>query len=303
MSISSDSTILNIAVGDGGRLWVAASDGIFFRADGGWLPAPGGQPLNYLTTFAGAGSALLAGSANGLIVYSHDGGASWTQGYVARMSETVIALALSPHFAHDAIALAGTHGAGMLRTSDGGRTWQPSNWGMRGYAIMALATAPDWSRGAYALAATMGSLYVSSNGGQAWQPADDGMGDGVVTGIAFSPDFARDDTILVGTEAHGVFRSTNGARSWQRWGDGLRAHDDPAKPPSVNSLWWQGGCALLGTDDGQIFRSTDGGATWARVAAEHASLMCFGHDGRRAYAGLHSGGLLMSDDDGLSWST
>ena len=298
VELTASSTILAIGAGDEGRLWVGAREGIFYRAEHEWRPAPSGQPLNFLHTFACAGKALLAGSSSGLIVFSHDNAQTWTQGYLAQVSEPITALALSPNFAKDSIALAGTQGAGILRSVDGGRTWRTVNRGLYGFELMALAVPPSWERGAYAYAATTGGFYYSINGGLVWNSADAGLNDVVVTSVTVSADFAQDGVVIVGTEANGLFRSTDKGRTWQPWGADVAA--------SVNCLWLhperaQKPLALLGTDDGHILRSTDGGVSWTASGGEYAPLMCFAHVGARLYAGLHEGGLLCSDDEGWTW--
>jgi photosystem II stability/assembly factor-like uncharacterized protein len=295
-TLTATSTILGLGLDDGGCLWVGAKEGIFYRADNTWKPAPSGQPLNYLNAFACAGQTLLAGSGSGLIVFSHDGGKTWTQGYVADVKDAVTALALSPNFTRDQTAFASTQGAGVLRSFDGGRTWHSANRGLYGLEVTALATAPTWAKGMFVLAGTAHDLYYSPNGGTAWNSSDSGLTDVVVTAIAFSPNFLADGVVLLGTEAHGLYRSTNRGRAWQHL-----SNVTADAMVSINTLWQQGAVYLLGTDGGEIFRSVDGGATWPLTHTAHAPLMCFGADTKRIYAGLYEGGLLGSDDGGWTW--
>jgi photosystem II stability/assembly factor-like uncharacterized protein len=110
--------------------------------------------------------------------------------------------------------------------------------------------------------------------------------------------------VLIGTEAHGVLRSTDRGRTWHPLSAVTDPSDATAAMPSINSLWahpTQSSLYLLGTDSGQIFRSADGGATWRLAYTAHAPLMCLGEASKRIYAGLYEGGLLCSDDEGWTW--
>lgn len=64
---------------------------------------------------------------------------AWSGGLVS-------AVAMSPTFAHDGLALAAT-AAGMFRSTDGGLSWQPANIGLTDRSVLAVAFAPA-NRGA-----------------------------------------------------------------------------------------------------------------------------------------------------------
>jgi photosystem II stability/assembly factor-like uncharacterized protein len=153
----------------------------------------------------------------------------------------------------------------------------------------------------FVFAGTANNLYYSTNGATSWNSSDAGLSNVVVTAIAVSPNFAADGVVLIGTEAQGVYRSTNRGRAWQHLSDVLSMPDSATAKPSINCLWWGGELCLLGTDDGQIFRSTDGGATWKHAYTAQAPLMCFGQAEQRIYAGLYEGGVWCSDDEGWTW--
>ncbi len=95
-------------------------------------------------------------------------------------------------------------------------------------------------------------------GGRSWQGIS-GPGNEYVQALAISPD----DPDLVyagnlGSNARGLYRSTDGGQTWQRLTETLRDPDvsavalDPTSPASI----------YIGKAGEGVFRSTDGGAGW-----------------------------------------
>ncbi len=301
--IAPGGTVFEVSSDAKGRPWIATGAGIFFRRDTAWVALPDGQPLARLNALQCAGNHVIAAGV-AEIVYSTDGGSTWYKGRTAGVTEPITCLAASPRFARDRVLLAGTDGAGILRSTDGGKNWRHANFGLQGFAVMALETAPEWSRREVVFAATAQGLYRSPNAGRAWKKSDEGLGDAVVQALAVSPDFANDGTVFAGTETSGVFRSTDGGRTWHRWNHGL---DGESELPPVNCLWLPLDFAarpviVAGTGEGQIFRSRDGGQTWTQTVSREAPVLCLGAASGRLYAGLHDQGLLSSDDEGERWA-
>ena len=137
---------------------------------------------------------------------------------------------------------------------------------------------------------------------------------------AFNPtsaDGPENDTILVGTYNHGMFRSTDGGATWTPANQGLTTQTlrtiiaDPAQADAL----------LCGTEPGRGFRSTDRGQSWQEmtgIAALPGSDEWFlpyspragalrnfyappGHPDR-LYASIEVGGTLRSDNSGATWT-
>lgn len=109
---------------DPGRLYAqVAGSGLFQSIDEGetWVPwpleVPDGESFTALAVLGGVPVNVLAGTENGRLIYSHDGGREWEQ--VARFTSTITAFALNRY--------AGTLYLGTLegvyRSQDGGTTW------------------------------------------------------------------------------------------------------------------------------------------------------------------------------------
>jgi hypothetical protein len=101
-------------------------------------------------------------------------------------------------------------------------------------------------------------IYASHDAGDTWVEANVGLPDEVllVESVAFSPDFAVDRTIFVGLQNQGVWRSTDGAQSWQPTGPGLLG---PPVEVAVSTTFAQ---------DRTIFAGTFGGTCVSRSAGE-----------------------------------
>jgi photosystem II stability/assembly factor-like uncharacterized protein len=230
----------------------------------------------------------------------------------------------------------GSVNGGVWETTDAGRTWRPIFDSQPIGTIGALAIAPSDPRRIYVGSgeADMRSdiaqgdgVYVSGDGGRSWTHA--GLSDTQQIGrILVDP---RDpDRVFVAALGHpygpnterGVFRSTDGGKTWQRvlFKDAdTGAIDLASKPgdPSVVyvALWqtrrppWSVYPPSNGPGSG-LYRSSDGGATWRQVVghgwpARHGRVGLAFAPSRpdRVYAMVDSteGGLYRSDDAGATW--
>jgi len=244
------------------RLCLAATvEGLLVSRDGGhsWARHPlfEGEVVTCLAislSFA-EDRTLLAGLPGG-VLYSTDAGKSWTAGaFAVPGPPRLSALAFSPNYQRDGVALAGTIEDGIYRTADRARSWQPWNFGLLDLSVMCLSLSPAFEQDETVFAGTTTGLFRSRNGGLAWREVDMGREVSVISS-AMSPDFAQDGTVFIGTEREGLFGSTDGGSSWQKlssWG--------PEGP--VNALCSTGDGTLLAASDAGVYLSRDAGQTWA----------------------------------------
>jgi photosystem II stability/assembly factor-like uncharacterized protein len=233
----------------------------------------------------------------------------------------------------------GVNNGGVWKTTDYGQTWIPIFDDQPTQSIGAVAVAPS----------DPNILYVGS--GEGLQRPDLSVGDGIYKSIdagrtwehlglrtarqigAVLIDPRNPDRVFVAALGHpyganderGVFRSTDGGRSWQKVlykDDNTGAIDlafDPSNAQTVYAvLWaarqgpWEYGNAYVGTTSG-LFKSTDGGTTWQPLTrglpapADGLSRIGIGiapSDPRRIYAWVtaRTSGLYRSDDAGTSWT-
>lgn len=135
--------------------------------------------------------------------------------------------------------------------------------------------------------------------------------------VAVDP--ARPERIYAGTESGGLWRSTDGGRSWAPVGAGVVR-------PSVTAVAvaagedGRPGAVYAGTEPSAVFRSTDGGETWQALEAftrlpsartwsfpprpqtHHVRWIAADpHDARRVFVAVEAGALVHSEDGGDSW--
>ena len=195
------------------------------------------------------------------------------------------AVALSPAFASDGTVYAGTNG-GVLRSEDGGESWVLGNMPMPPPVITALVLSPDFARDGVVFAGTIedGVLRSPDRGAQ-WHRWNFGLLDPRILAVAVSPRFADDVMLLTGTES-GLFRSTNGGRSWRQLGLPAdlapvlslalsTAHPagttplHPAKGVRGRPCREQGTTAIfVGTELSGLHMSRDDGNQWTRLAED-----------------------------------
>jgi photosystem II stability/assembly factor-like uncharacterized protein len=225
---------------------------------------------------------------------------------------------------------------GVWRTRNAGVTWEPLFDGQPVASVGALALAPGDPQVLYVGTGeadmrsdiTFGAgVYRSGDGGAHW--ARLGLEDTRHIGkILVDPRDA--DVVLVAALGHaygpnaerGVFRTTNGGRSWQKVlfkDDGTGAIDlaaDPTDPNVVFATLWQArrpAWSQYPPDEGPgggLYKSTDGGATWTALTGHGLPAGPAGRIGvavgadRRVYALITGGerpGLYRSDDGGANW--
>ena len=233
----------------------------------------------------------------------------------------------------------GVNNGGVWKTTDYGLTWTPLFDGQPTQSIGAVAVAPS----------DPNIIYVGS--GEGLQRPDLSVGDGIYKSIdagktwqhlglrearqigAVIVDPNDPNRVFVAALGHpygpnderGVFRSTDGGRSFQNVlykDENTGAIDlafDPANAQDVYAvLWaarqgpWEYNNAYIGATSG-LFKSTDGGATWQPLtrglptAADGLSRIGIGlapNDPKRIYAWVtaRTSGLYRSDDAGASWT-
>src|SRR4051812_49242074 len=196
-------------------------------------------------------------------------------------------------------------GDGVYKSTDAGQTW--TNVGLKSSehigkilidphnpnVVYVAAQGPLWSAGGER------GLYKTTDGGATWNAVltispDTGISDVVFDvknpDVLYASSYQRRRAVgqmIGGGPEGGIFKSTNGGKTWTKLTNGLPKDDvgrialgvDPRNPKRVYALVsakaprGRGGFAQVVTDDAPspvvdeagFYRSDDGGATWARI--------------------------------------
>src|SRR5262245_37481343 len=232
----------------------------------------------------------------------------------------------------------GVNNGGVWKTDDYGRTWRPIFDSALTGSIGDVAVAPSnpdvvyigSGEGLHRPDLGVGDgIFRSADGGRSWQHI--GLADvQQVGGIAVHP--TNPDIVFVAGMGHpygpnderGVFRTTDGGRTWQkvlfvdRNTGAAQVEIDTTNPAIVYAaLWnhregpWENG-SFSGPNSG-LYKSSDGGATWQKLSgglpdsAQRLGRICFAiapSSPRRLYAivpGPQGRAVYRSDDAGAAW--
>jgi hypothetical protein len=121
--------------------------------------------------------------------------------------------------------------SGLLRSTNGGQTWSSINGNLTGAANAVRSVAIHPTNPAIMLRAAgrvlngtwEGGLWKTTDGGQTWNKLNfegdfDGAGPSALCGEVIAFDLKNPETICVGTESKGCFKSTDGGATWTSLG-------------------------------------------------------------------------------------
>ncbi len=249
---------------------------------------------------------VYAGTADGRILRSADGGAAWDVVYKSDAVGSVASIAVCP--SKSRVVLAATTGAGVLRSTEAGATWQAVGSAKDARSV---AVSPD-GRTAYAACAKDG-VVKSTDGGTTWDPTGGGIdAKCAVTDVALDPADAAHVCCIGNNGWNGFFyRSTDGGATWALSRSIVLSGESGGQAGSTSDLSRPANLALDPQDARRLFvaanwvpcASDDGGATWRE--SDHGADITVVTDIRfcegRAYVTAMDEGLKVSADGGASW--
>jgi photosystem II stability/assembly factor-like uncharacterized protein len=231
----------------------------------------------------------------------------------------------------------GATGGGVWKTTDGGITWRPvSDRFFKSSSVGAIAVAesnPDIVYVGMGETELRGNIiqgdgvYKTTDGGRTWTHVglEKTMAIGRIRVHPENPDIVYVAALgdpYSATPDRGVFKSTNGGKSWDRVlfrDDKTGAVDlamDPKAPDVLYAGFWEvfrtPHSLSSGGPGGGLFKTADGGKTWTELTKSAGlpkplwgklAVSVSGADSNRLYALIeaHDGGLFLSDDAGATW--
>jgi photosystem II stability/assembly factor-like uncharacterized protein len=239
---------------------------------------------------------VYAGTANGNVFISDDGGDSWSLssqpvGYVHELE-------VNPFGSHEVwVAAESRFGddPGVYKSTDSSATdWEAVNPpGGVGYLDNYIGFAPQAWGASYDGVVYVASGYTSSDGGQTWTSY--GPGDT----FEFTPHPTNPQILYAGVIGAGVYKSEDGGSTWQKANQGLRGiclREIESETHSTDTFYGRSNLVK------SVYKGTRGGEEWQELSLEAAnSLLVDPFDSERVYAGV-ARGVEISYDGGQTWS-
>jgi photosystem II stability/assembly factor-like uncharacterized protein len=214
-------SVYEIAFAADGTAWVGSDDSPWVSTDNGATFTKRDLGLGYFTeTYSVAidpinSQVIWAGTANGAVMKTVDGGTTWTNFTPPGASGSCWGIALNPTNSQQAMVVygGGFSGGWAYFTPDGGQTWNNVSAGMPGNPMLAVRY--DRGRwfvgGGILLSSQFLGLYQSTNNGSSWTRIDHGWPQAIATGIAIDPNNAN---VILASTPDGVHKTINGGQTW-----------------------------------------------------------------------------------------
>jgi photosystem II stability/assembly factor-like uncharacterized protein len=271
-------------------VFTSACSGVYRSENGGssWrrMATPRGAFRAYLVALDPQRSGVVFAATSAGLLRSANGGTTWTR--VSR--HAVKSIAFDPADA-DKIYFASATG-GLLVSRDGGNALLESNSGFSNRNFAAIAGSGGVLYLSSVYEPDSGGIFRSGHRGLGWRRmASPGTSENIVL-LSAAPD---DPDLLYAAGYRSLFRSTDGARTWERLGT-------PEGGQHVTALLSLSRESLLAGTAAGLFRRTHG--SWAAIEfpGGRRPVELLQTSGGGMVAALTPGGAFQSEDGGSSWT-
>jgi photosystem II stability/assembly factor-like uncharacterized protein len=253
---------------DADILYAATDQGVFRSPDAGISWSRCSESKRTLSVLVlQDGRTVLAGTSDGSVLRSIDGGDHWIAVTRGIPGVKVSILAAPP--AGRTMVYAGTDG-GFAVSNDAGVTWEARNIGLVVTTpagsptprIEIAALLPDTATpGTVTLSLLGQGLYITRDDGNRWKRLQSSIGTPWVSSLAVDEQTGR---FYAGTDTEGVVVSHDGGTTWTRSGSGLSTILSPSGAVNTIAIA-RDGTLYAGTQARGGAVSRDKGATWQRL--------------------------------------
>ncbi len=264
------------------------------------------DPANPQVLYAAAGTRGMGG---GYVYKSEDGGLTWKQAANGLKQTGVSFVAVSQDNPPVIYAIVDTE---IYASRDGAQNWQKvgTNSVMGGvFPNIHLVISPANSQ-VFFITEPVNSFSRSLDGGQNWAPVTitglqaNVLGQTIADCLVFDP--SQPNTVYVGSEGTGVYKSTDSGDTWTAANKGMLDYKISSlaiDPTNTQVLY-------AGSDRGELFRTQDGGQNWEDIT-QKVGFSAYGYTGEitditldasgNIYFLAQGSGLYTSQDGGENW--
>lgn len=291
-------TLYVSACGHGGGV-----SGVISSTDRGesWEPATEGLTDTQVTDLAFHPTdplTMVAGTANGNVFISHNGGATWT--FTSQPVGYVHELDVNPTGDHEVWVATETFfgdPSAVLKSTNAELTeWTSVNSpGDAGYIDDFFNFAPKAWGDPYSQTVFIASGHKTTDGGESWTAFGPAIQDSI---YSFTPHPTHTDTLYAGVNGEGVYKTTDGGATWQVINQGLTG----IGPNVIQPVPGQPETAYAHSEHQfRIYKATQGGAVWQTLPITRVvGILVDPFTTTRIYAG-NDRGIYISDDGGQTW--
>ena len=231
---------------------------------------------------------IVVGDDKGTLYSSEDLGKTWKEVFKSKFCGAITTIAVSPEFLKDHTYLLGTEKGGIFRTSDNGVSFKQLGGGegemtVRNISDIDFLHEKNTKRPAIIVSAWHRGIFISIDNGWSWTEYSEGLTrdlqadrpqfNALVEGsyisrphfsnLEVSNDFTKDKTIFL-AGFNGLFRSTNGGKTWEELNTITRTVIGIAISPDYKND--QTIAAATYTDG--VYISYDAGKNWRLISKD-----------------------------------
>jgi hypothetical protein len=229
----------------------------------------------YIYTLANSGNNIFAGTSTNGVYLSTNNGANWVNTSLNnRVIQKLIAVGN--------ILYAGTSDFGIYLSTNSGINWLQTSLNNR--TIYSITSLTQFGSYLFAGGDSTG-IYYSSNSGANWSVIG-------LNGMTIYSLEVAGSMILAGTANFGVYYSSNNGVNW---------FPTNLNSTAVFSFADSGNIVFAGTSN-SIYKSTNFGSNWVQSGLIDELVSEIVISGNNIFAGTFSGGVYVSNDNGMNWN-